>query len=137
MLLKQVSSYLKCFYCLSFGSCFWWTFLVWFFQNMFAYILLENQWLQATLWSCFAWSRKFLKLSRISIYLSFVFKSYSCHMLICCEVGLEYHSYIPPRNISIYSLSMTSDTRNCGGFCRPSSHWLLRWFALSIAFLAF
>ena len=34
-------------------------------------------------------------------------------------------------------LVLTSDTSNCGGFCRPSSHWLLRWFALSITFLAF
>ena len=60
----------------------------------------------------------------------------SCHMLVCCEVGLEHHSYIPPRNISIYSLSMTSDTSNCGGFCRPSSYWLLHWIALFIAFFA-
>ena len=48
-------------------------------------------------------------------------------MLICCEVGLEYHSYIPPRNISIYSLSMTINTHNCGEICRPSSLWLLLW----------
>ena len=60
-----------------------------------------------------------------------------CHLLVCGEVGLVHHSFIPPRNISIYSLSMTSDTSNCGGFCRPSSHWLLLWFASSIAFLAF
>ena len=121
------------FICSSFGSCLWWTFLVLFSPNMFAYIFLGNRLLQATFYSCFAWSRQYLKLSIISIYLSIVFKSYPCHMLICCEVGLEYHSYIPPRNISIYSLSMTSDTHNCGGFCRPSSQWLLHWIALFIA----
>ena len=53
-----------------------------------------------------------------------------CHMLICCEIGLQYHFYIPPRNISIYSLSLTSDTPMCGGICGPSSLWLLLWIAL-------
>ena len=60
-----------------------------------------------------------------------------CHLLVCGGVGLVHHSFIPLRNFSIYSLSMTSDTSNCGGFCRPSSHWLLLWFASSIAFLDF
>ena len=95
--------------------------------------LLGNRLLQATLCSCFAWSHKYLKPSRISIYLSIAFKSYPCHKLICCEVGLVYHSYIPPRNFSIYSLSITGDTLNCGGCCRPSSYWLLHWIALFIA----
>ena len=53
-----------------------------------------------------------------------------CHMLICCKIGLQYHFYIPPRNISIYSLSLTSDTHMCGEICRPSSHWLLLWICL-------
>ena len=122
-----------CSYCSSLGSCLWWTFLVQFSPNIFTYIFLGNLLLQATPCSCFAWSHKYLKPSRISIYLSIVFKSYSCHMLICCEVGLEYHSYIPPRNISLYSLSMTSDTQNCGGFYRPSSYLLFCWIALFIA----
>ena len=55
-----------------------------------------------------------------------------CHMLICCEIGLQYHFYIPPRNISIYSLSLTSDTHMCGEICGPSSLWLLLWIALFV-----
>ena len=41
-----------------------------------SHILLGNRLLQATLCSWFAWSREYLKLSRISIYLSMAFKSY-------------------------------------------------------------
>ena len=31
--------------------------------------------------------------------------SYLLPYALCCEVGLDHHSFIPPRNISIYSLS--------------------------------
>ena len=61
---------------LTFGSCLCWTFLVRLSPNMFAYIFLGNRLLQATLCSCFAWPREYLKLSRTSIYLNMAFKSY-------------------------------------------------------------
>ena len=74
--------------------------------NMFSYIFLGNQLLQATLWSCFAWSREYLKLSRISIYLSMAFNSYPLpYAYVLWMWSWIYHCNPPPRNISIHYLS--------------------------------
>ena len=118
-------------FCLSFGSClceFAWCglpliwFSIYYVRNHLFHIILT----MALPVGLNSWNYQ-QTLSKYGV-LFLIF----CHMLVCCEVGLEHHSYIPPRNISIYSLSMTSDTRNCGGFCRPSSYWLLHWIALFI-----
>jgi hypothetical protein len=76
------------------------------FPNMFAYIFLGNQLLQATLCSCFALSREYLKLSRISIYLSMAFISY--HLPYAYVLWIWSWIYLcnpPPRNISIHYLT--------------------------------
>ena len=107
MLLKQVPYLLKWF-CLnhSLGSCLWWMFLIWLSLNMFSYIFLGNQLLQATLWSCFAWSREYLKLSRISIYLSMAFNFYYLpYAYVLWIWSWIYLCNPPPRNISIHYLS--------------------------------
>ena len=104
----QTSSVLlKCFLPLTIGSCWWWTFLVWLSLNMFSYIFLGNQLLQATLWSCFAWLHEFLKLSRISIYLSMAFNSYPLpYAYVLWIWSWIYLCNPPPRNISIHYLSL-------------------------------
>ena len=53
----------------------------------------------------------------------------SCHMLICCE-DWSWSSFLYTTEKYLHILLvMTSDSNNCGGFCRPSSLWPLRWFA--------
>ena len=124
---------------LSFGSCLgvfaWCGFSlicipIYFWRNHLFHLILTMAWpVGSNSWN---YQQTFFEIKRhISLFLRLFL--ISCHMLICCEVGLEHHSIIPPRNISIYSLSMTSDTSNCGEFFRPSSHWLLRWIVLFIA----
>jgi len=104
---SQTSSrLLKCFLPLTVGSCLWWKFLIWLSLNMFSYIFLGSQLLQATPWSCFAWSREYLKLSRISIYLSMAFNSYPLpYAYVLWIWSWIYLCNPPPRNISIHYLS--------------------------------
>jgi len=91
---------------LTVGSCLWWKFLIWLSLNMFSYIFLGSQLLQATPWSCFACSREYLKLSRISIYLSMAFNSYPLpYAYVLWIWSWIYLCNPPPRNISIHYLS--------------------------------
>ena len=83
---------------------FGWVCLVWFFSNMYSIYLVRNHLFHLILTmalpvgsNCWNYQQTFVKIWRLNSYLlPYVF---------WCEVGLDHHSYIPPRDISIYSLS--------------------------------
>ena len=83
---------------------FGWVCLVWFFSNMYSIYFVRNHLFHLILTmalpvgsNCWNYQQTFVKIWRLNSYLlPYVF---------WCEVGLDHHSYIPPRDISIYSLS--------------------------------